>query len=236
MALQNFVRLPNAWIEDRGLKGFTWGRENRVECLAALMTLMVIAQHADQETGAVKITYDNLHRATGLSRTTIAAGLGLLETRFIERGDRQSEFRLRDFDPLRGYALLPAKPLYNSKGQIDFFQELKLRRQVELNAIKLYLLIVSRRDRNNNLAHITHQKIEEYTGIHHDDIKRAVSFLAGNGMIHVEHLPRHISQYGYSSAYRLVHLHTYQHMGTVGRNLDIADFEPVMARIRPDVF
>lgn len=236
MALQNFVRLPNAWIEDRGLKGFTWGKENRVEGLAALMTLMVIAQHADQETGEVKITYDKLHRATGLSRTTIAAGLGLLETRFIERGDRQSEFRLRDFDPFRGYALLPTKPLYNAKYQIDFFHELKLRRQVELNAIKLYLLIVSRRDRNNNLAHVTYDKIEEYSGIHHDDIKGAVSFLAGNGMIHVEHLPRQISQYGYSSAYRLVHLHTYQHMGTVGRNLDIADFEPVMARIRPDVF
>jgi hypothetical protein len=235
MALQKFVRLPNAWIEGGGLKAFTWGTENRVEGLAALVTLMVIAQHADQETGEAKVTYEVLKRATGFSATTIAAGLGLLETRLVERG-RQSEFKLRDFDQFRGFAFLPAKPLYNAKGQIEFFHELKLRKQVELNAVKLYLLIVSRRDRNSNLAHITVNKIEEYSGIHHDDIKRAVSFLAGNAMIHIEHLPRQLSQYGYSSAYRLAHLQTHQHMGTVGRNLDIADFEPEMARIRPDVF
>lgn len=236
MAMQNFVRLPNAWIEARGLKEFTWGTANRVEGLAALVTLMVMAQHADQETGHVKVTYDVLQRTTGFSRTTISAGLGLLETRFIERLNKQSEFRLRDFDPGRNYAFLPAKPLYNEKGQIAFFHDLKLRKQVELSAVKLYLLIASRRNWNNNLAHISHERIEEYSGIHHDDIKQAVSFLAGNGMIHIEHMPRQISQYGYSSAYRLVHLYTNQHMGTIGRNLDIADFVPEMAQIRPDVF
>jgi hypothetical protein len=101
--------------------------------------------------------------------------------------------------------------------------------------LKLYLLIVSRRDRTNNLAHITYDRIEEYSGIDRDNIKTAISILAAIGMVHVEHLPRQISQYGFSSAYRIVHLDTYRHMGTTGQNLDLADSAPEIRQIRPEV-
>lgn len=224
MALLKFVRLPNGWIEDYDLKRLSWSR-NGVDALTALMTLMVIAQHADQETGEARMTYDDLQRATGLSRTTIAGGLGILEGWLVDRKG-QSNFTLLNFDQYGGYAFLPAKPLYNARGRVSFFQEFKRRKAVELDALKLYLLIVSRRDRNTNLAHITYDKIVEYTGMDRDNIKTAISILAANGMVHVEHLPRQISQYGFSSAYRLVHLDAYRHMGTIGQNLDITDFAP----------
>jgi hypothetical protein len=120
MALLKFVRLPNDWIERHGLKQFSWSASG-VAALAALMTLMVIAQHADQETGEARMTYNDLQRATGLSRTTIAGGLGILEGVLIDRKG-QSNFTLRNFDQFRGYALMPAKPLYSTKGRVLFFR------------------------------------------------------------------------------------------------------------------
>jgi hypothetical protein len=70
------------------------------------MSLIVIAQLADQDTSVVRIIYNDLH-AAALSRTTIAGGLGVLEDQMVERVV-QSNFTLCDFNPVGGYALLPS--------------------------------------------------------------------------------------------------------------------------------
>lgn len=224
MAMLDWVRFPTHWIEaeEHHLRDVTWA-EDGIDGLAGLMVLIVIVQHTDQETGEAKVTYDLLQKATGLSRSTIARGLGFIEGKLVEKLS-QSRYRIAGYDAGRGWAMLPAKPLYTGKGQISFFQEFRCRKAVELNALKLYLLFVSRRDRNDNMAHVTYDMIEDYTGIERDHIKSALSFLAANGMIHIEHVPSKVSKFGVANAYRITRLEAYRHMGTTGRQYDARGF------------
>ena len=104
--------------------------------------------------------------------------------RHIERLSR-SIYELPDFDPQR-FGMMPAKRLSYSKGEVIFFKELSRRMAVELNALKFYLLLVSRRDRKTNHAHITYDGIQEYTGLSGDEIMKARNFLASTAMAYTE--------------------------------------------------
>jgi hypothetical protein len=214
MAKRNWVRLPTGWIEDGGLKSFTW-RDRGIDSLAALMLLIAIAHRADQATGEVRVTYNDLVLATGLSRTSVAAGLGKLEGRLIEKHS-QSMYSLTAFDPHGGWAILPYERLYTPRGQIKFFQDLKKRKAIELNALKLYLLFVARRDRDTNQAHISYDKIEAYTGIARDDIKPAISFLLHAGMIYYEPVQSLAHSGRLSHAYRIIGYDSYRNPATTG--------------------
>jgi hypothetical protein len=123
----------------------------------------------------------------------------------------RSSFQLANYG-LSRWAMIPARRLYRDD-KISAFDDFHLRRQVELEALKLYLAIAARRDRNTNLAHMTYDQIEVLTGIERGRIKSAISFLAGQLLIHVEHVPSR-GDYGFANAYRLVHLDALVHMGT----------------------
>ncbi len=214
MPKRNWVRLPTGWIEDGGLKSFTW-RNRGIDSLAALMVLIAIAHRADQTTGEVRVTYNDLVLATGLSRTSVAAGLGKLEGRYIEKRS-QSVYSLVDFSPQGGWAVLPYERLYNPRGQIAFFKELKKRKAIELNALKLYPLFVARRDRDTNQAHISYDKIEDYTGIARDDIKPAISFLLHAAMIYYEPVQSVAHSGRISHAYRIIGYDSFRNPATTG--------------------
>jgi hypothetical protein len=70
------------------------------------------------------------------------------------------------------------------------------------------------------MAKISYEKIEEYSGVAHNNIRRAISLLGANGLIHIEHLSSGIHENGVANAYRLAHLNTRHHMGTWGRGAD----------------
>lgn len=220
MALKPWVKLPTGWIQDGGLKDFRWGAGNGSNNAAALMTLAVIAHHADEETGIARLTYDDLCTRTTLSRAKISGGLTALEGKgIISRPHAgRSIFQLRDYDPAQGWGKLPARKLY-SLGRISAFQEISLRSPTSLIALKLYFLFVARRDNTTNLANISYDKIMEYSGISRDRIKSGLNVLAANNLVHIEHLPTQHLDVGISNAYRLVHLEPRLHMGTRGRQM-----------------
>ena len=219
MRMQDWTRLPTKWLEAGGLARFGW-QEHKSDGTAALMLLITIVHHADPELGMARLTYTELCDLVALSRTKAAGGLGLLTGNRIIEVPGRSHYLLADFNPAEGWAKLPARKLY-SGGSVTAFRDFHLRKAVELNALKLYLMIAARRDRATNFAHCTYDQIEAYAGIDRAHIKSAISFLAAHGLIHVEHIPSRISEYGISNAYRLVHLHSYTHMGTRGRGLDL---------------
>ncbi len=226
--MRDWVRLPTGWIEDGGLKEFRWLAGKGSDAVAALVLLATIAHHADADTGAAFLTYDRLTACTGLSRAKVAAGLTVLENvKLIEaRGVSRSSYQLANYDKTRGWGKLPASRLYNGDGEITFFTELKLRSRTELDALKLFFLFVGRRSSKTNQAHISYDKITEYTGLDRSSIRRGLSLLAANGMVHVEHIPSRTSEHGFANAYRLAHLDPYTHMGTRNRDqdeLDVAD-------------
>jgi hypothetical protein len=223
---KEWVRLPSKWINDHGLTSLPWkngggGSDN----IAALMALTVIAHHADDETGVARVTYDQFCDATGLSRAKVSSGLDVLtKLEVIEREpeDARSTFKLANYNLSGGWAKLPLKSMY-AFGTIAAFKEFRLRRVAELDALKLFFLLIAMRNNKANLALIGYDRIELYTGILRTRIKTAISFLASLSLIYVEHVPSQESPHGIANAYRIVGLSPYNHMGTRGRSLDIAD-------------
>jgi DNA-binding transcriptional ArsR family regulator len=221
--MKAWVQFPSGWIANGGLKPFRWEKEKGANNVAALMALMVIGHHANEE-GVAALTYDKLSLATHLSRTKISAGLDVLEeAKLIKReGLGRSRYEIADYAS-KPWGKLPAKGLY-VQGGVAAFGDFHLRRRAELDALKLYFLTLARRNNETNIAHMSYDTITEYSGIERPRIKSAASFLAALGLIHVEHLPSEISNYGVSNGYRLAHLEPYAHMGTKGRGMDASDF------------
>jgi len=69
-----------------------------------------------------------------------------------------------------------------------------------------------------------HLAAVERVGLDRGRIKTAISVLAAQGLVHVEHVPSLRSDYGISNAYRLAFIQTRNHLGTRGRGLDAGDF------------
>lgn len=217
--MKSWVKLPTRWIEEGGLASFRWKQGEGSASVAGLMLLAVIAHHADDEHGIAQITYDRFQAATDLSRAKVSDGLSILVDRhMIERLDVQSAYRIADFNPALGWGKLPARGLYRQDA-IPAFHEFRLRRATELDALKLYYGVVARRDDDTNLARMNYETIEDYTAVPRNRIKSALSLLAVNNLVHVEHVPSWTSDYGVSNAYRLAHLETNRHMGNRGRRL-----------------
>jgi DNA-binding transcriptional ArsR family regulator len=220
-----WVKIPNGRIEARGLRHFRWLRGEGADNVAALMGLTAISHHVESENGIARLPYDALCDITGLSRAKLARGLDVLRAHaLIEREpDGRSSYKLVGYNPAQGWAKFPARGLYRN-GVITAFSEFRLRLPAELEAMKLYFLFASRRDRRSNLAKITYDTIEDYSGVPRNNVKRAVSLLAASGLVHVERVASLFSDYGVANAYRLAHLDSYRHMGTSGRAAEI--FEP----------
>lgn len=220
MALRDWVRLPTGWIMSDGLTEFRWNAAEGSDNVAALMALIAIAHHADDETVSANVTYDKLAEATTLSRAKLSAGLKVLEARGIitRKADGRSSFTLAGYDPTRNWAKVPARRLYTAGGRISFFKELSLRKAVELHALKIYLLFLAMRDRKTNMALISYDRIGDYTSVDRSRITSAISLLAANSLIRIE---RGIAsgEFGVKSSYRIAHLETSSHMGTTGRRM-----------------
>jgi hypothetical protein len=226
--MMSWVRLPTGWITRRkGLREFRWTRLEGANNIAALMTLMVIAHHADYDSGVAKRTYDELTAYTELSRAKVSGGLKTLEKQKIVERHPSGRSTFQVIDKISdGWGKLPAQKLYEvHDGPIAFFRELTLRKATELHALKLYYLFVAMRDIKTNMAHISYDRIEFYTAIERARIKSGLSVLAANGLIQIEHLPRNGMEHGYASAYRVAHIDATRHMGTTGRN-DVT-FQPL---------
>ena len=218
MRLNTWVKLPTAEIEAGGLKSFHWRQGEGSAGIAGLMVLMVLAHHADQQTGVVRLTYDSLTTATGLSRTKVSHGLGaLVERGIVARAESaRGIYQLVNYDPAKSWGKLPARPLYR-QDRILAFRDFHLRRVVELDALKAYFSFVARRNNKTNFAHMSYYKIEEYSGIPRNRIKSAISLLVAHSLLYVEHVSSDVKEYAVANVYRLAHLDAYRHMGTHGR-------------------
>ena len=107
--------------------------------------------------------------------------------------------------------------MYHSSGNILAFEDFKLRSRAELEALKLFFVFFARRSNDTNMANISYDKIEDYTGIDRKRIKSALSVLTTTNMIHVEQLPRASGEQGVSYAYRIAGIDPRVHQGTRNR-------------------
>ena len=69
---------------------------------------------------------------------------------------------------------------------IAAFEDFTLRNQAELDALKIFMLLIAFRNGKTGFARIGYEKIEEYTGTPGRRIKRAKSLLIAHDLIYVE--------------------------------------------------
>jgi DNA-binding IscR family transcriptional regulator len=222
----DWVKMPTTWISENKLKLFKWssageGSQNTAALMAYIALChrleadaSVLAQIPENEWGFVRVTYDDLTEATSISRTKLSQGLTVLENYgLIGRSTgSQSTYNIHGCDGLQPWGKLPYKSLYMGN-RIFPFKDFLLRKGAELHALKLYLLLIARRDRKSNLAIVNYDTIERYSGIPRQHIRTAVSILAVAGLLHVEKV-RSWEREGMANAYRIAHIDSYNHRGT----------------------
>lgn len=219
-----FVKMPTGWVEEGGLKNFDWKLNKGPNNIAALIVLTALLHRMDKDVGICRMTYNDIERATNISRAKVAAGLDTLADQdlIVREAAGRSTYQIKNYNAQLGWAKFPAGKMYFNDG-IMFFRNCHLRKRTELDALKLFFLFASRRDRNTNMAKISYDKITEMTGITRFNIRPAISFLAANNVVHVEHLKNQYD-HGIANAYRLAQLDGYRHMGTIGRNDEYDEF------------
>lgn len=231
--MKEWVRMSSYWLlnEDRPpLASLRWFGPQKSDQIAGLMIYMALVHHANDqptakfgERGWTALTYTRLGDITGLSRSKISGGLSVLQKLGaieICRNGRSNSYHVVDYGQSGGWAKLPARGLYSRDLQrIPAFHALKLRSRVELNALKIYLLIIALRDNSTNYAVVSYDRIRDYTGINRIDIKSALSLLVTQGMIQVDQGATALNQFSTMNMYRPKYLEPYKHRGTNGRGL-----------------
>ena len=222
-----WVKIPTKWILDKDvllLKKFRWQGSDKSNYIAALMLYIAIAHHANRKIndefstiGCAKLSYSKLEEITSLSRAKIAGGLKILQSNgLIQKNILQKTniFKITNYEKKGGWAKLPAKTMYTeSLKNIRPFIEFKLRQKHELNALKLYLLLVALRDNNRNLATPKYETISAYTGILRGNIRSAISLLVNLNMIHVQKYGDPDELEKRSNTYRIIGIENYRHSG-----------------------
>jgi hypothetical protein len=214
------------------LQDLVWKGSENGTVIAALMLYIVLAQHANEEPtyerpdlGWTSLTYDDMTRIAHLSRAKVAAGLNFLEKRGLirrARDGRRLYCQIMEYDK-EPWAKLPARSMYDAQlRHIPAFKEFTLRNKFELHALKLFLLIVARRDRKTNLTHLTYEQLSILAGVNGNDIKRALSFLGFPlRMIIIERVASNKNKGQIAQAYRLEGVEPRKHLGTTNVGLEL---------------
>ncbi|WP_309046004.1 hypothetical protein [Marinobacter sediminicola] len=229
--MKSWVKMPSYWVREESSPPLTqlrWSGDQKADQIAALMIYIVLAHHANDsptaefpEPGYCRLTYERLLDITGLSKAKISGGIKVLRALglvSVETSGRVNIYKVANFGQKGGWAKLPSKGLYSKDLQrIPVFHEYKLRSKVELNALKIYFLILSFRSNDTNYAVISYERMTTYTGIVRNDIRPAVSLLVAQGLIHVDQKSTAHNDFSTSNMYRPCYVEPYRHLGTAGR-------------------
>lgn len=208
---------PIEWIRrEKKLRLFSFGRSGGAHHTTALMCFAVIVHNAETS-GIAKITYDRFEEIIGKSRTQISKGLQTLgEFEIITSTGEQSKYEITDYDLATGWAKFPCRSLY-TRSNIPLFNECRLRKRTELDALKLMFLFIAFRDGQTNRANISYEKISDYTGISRQFIRPALGLLAAYNICFP--IPTGTEGDGFQifNSYQVQGIDSYRHAGTSGR-------------------
>jgi hypothetical protein len=213
-----WARLPLAWIHDQRLAEFTGGK-HLGSSTAALKVLIAILLHAENKAaseatstqGSASLTYDELMVTTGLSRSMVRAGaqrLGQAELIMVahEGQGRKNRYFVIDYS-VGAWGKIPYRRVAgNHRGkELRLLHELSCKSWTDLDALKLYLLLIAHRDKTTGCAMIGYNKIEESSGIWREKIRQAISLLIAHSLVRVEQ-EKTPGQYNTPNCYRILGL------------------------------
>ncbi|GFE82493.1 hypothetical protein GCM10011487_44930 [Steroidobacter agaridevorans] len=190
-------KLPSRWIHERKLCAFSpagnrlaGGRGASGTAAAALKLQMALAMFAsfralpsDDTAGYARLSFSDLEELCDISRRSVARGLavleqhGLITTHAIGNANR---YLLSQFE-LAGWAKLPRAHLLAE----NRFRGLGLRGATSLNALKLYLALVTFRPNPVRHVLLSYDRIEHYTGIPRPRIRHAIDVLINHDWISI---------------------------------------------------
>lgn len=229
--LDHWRQLPTGWIQGGELKNLRWGQHG-ADAIAALMVMLVMVHRrplfSDGTNGdAFSVTYDDLGRALNISRSKISKGISLLvQLGWVQRGDGRSLYRFTS--PSTPWGKVPVRALYDSHRAITAFDAWRLRSPLELDALKLYFLLIAFRDAQKNYAMMRYHVMCDYTGVQMGKIKGALNFLVVSNLIYVEREAKDpFDRTNPANLYRLKGVDPYRHAGTSvpsGADWDEEDF------------
>jgi hypothetical protein len=205
-----------------------WVGQEKSDYIAALMLYITIVHHAndkqslkDGNLGDTQLSYDKLCELTCISRTKVSRGLKVLvHLNFITINSRVKPniFTVIGLQGGKRWAKLPAKGLYNNNlSYVRPFNSFKLRSKVELNALKIYLVLIAFRDNSTGSTNIGYDRLVDYSAVQRNDIKSALSLLVANELIQVDSKSTDLNAYSSCNVYWLKHIESYKHNGTTGR-------------------
>lgn len=228
--MDEWVKLPTKWIKDETdtshLKSLRWtSAVTNSHNTASLMVLLAIATNTSYKNpvaGEAKLSFTELTHITSLSRKLVSEGIKkLISAGLVDKNsdEKTNRYVLCNLSNASGWGKLPARKLYDGKGGIiKAFKHFKLRSKSELNALKLYLLIVALRDNKSCVSRMSYETIMKYTGILRNDISTAVSFLAAVELIKCDKVSSSTNKHSMSNTYRLVGIDPHKHPGTSGKS------------------
>lgn len=231
--MRDWVKMPSTWLRQGDpfpLSKMKWQGANKSDNTAALMVYIAMLHHTNDEhvrdlpdIGFCKITYTALSEITNLSRKKVSAGINMLcemEVISKEKVGSSNIYEIENYPAPKkgGWAMLPARALYSyNYTQITAFKDFKLRSKVELNALKIYLIIAVFRDNNLNTTKIGYDKLSGYSGVRKNDIKSALSMLIASSLIKIDSFESYetdeISEHSNPNIYRLCHVEGNKHRG-----------------------
>ncbi|MBY7431463.1 ArsR family transcriptional regulator, partial [Escherichia ruysiae] len=158
------------WIQDEVIQSLNWRRNELgrpAGKTAALMIYIAITMKSSEEAGMrpVKITYSRLSEMTGVSRELVREGITILEKLemvSVEKVGRNNIYTLINKRSKGGWCKIPVKPIMTEDGKvISPFKELRLRRKIELHAIKIFLYLASVRDNHTEFSLASYERIRK---------------------------------------------------------------------------
>jgi DNA-binding transcriptional ArsR family regulator len=229
--MDEWLRMPTAWItriDSQKLHSLKWIGEHKSDYTASLMVYIALIHHTNDkvnkdfsEPGYCKLTYSVIGELTSLSRSKISRGLNILyDLGLVSKSadGKNSCYQMIGYNLYRDWGKIPAKGLYSSRdNRIKAFKYFTLRNKTELNALKIYLVIIAFRSNKDNYATIGYQKLVEYSGIQRNDIKSALSLLTTLNLIQVDSVNSQLNEFSTCNTYRLCFLEVYRHKGTTGK-------------------
>lgn len=205
MSARAWAKFPTGWVRpiDTELEDGTISQNFPMSTLqwqryagtgiAAMFVLMALSIRLNQShkekvfekdhvlSNSIAVTFDDLRAMTGLARPSISKAIDLLKgfgAIEINRLGRSNIYTLLGVESNKGgfWSMLPQGWLLAKDGSLKW-KNLPRNAQV-LNAVKLYVLILSLRDKKNGTSAISYTAITRWTGIRREDIPTALGILA----------------------------------------------------------
>ena len=197
-----WAKMPSRWIKEGGLAAFQWS-DGKGDMTAALLLFMALcvernranvrrsdrsnagaAPDAAEDVELVRATYDRLVDVTALSRAKVAKGLqNLKAANVMVSTPRESFYRLPGIATAGAWCQLPQAHLWENWAVSRHLLSLTLRHRAELDALKIYLMLLTFRGNGNSVTLLSYDRMTKLSGIDRTEIPRAKSHLFNWGLI-----------------------------------------------------